>query len=141
MPKYIERQKLFDALPTVNKDKQISLYGAVADFMIIVSSIPAADVVSREVFEQVKWERDTALQTLEEHGIGLGQKADVVEVVRCKNCKHWHEDTGWCYHHSHFMGDKGEFCHPWESANWKMFDGDDYCSDGERKEGAKNESL
>ena len=63
--------------------------------------------------------------------------ADVVEVVRCKNCKHWHEDTGWCYHHSHFMGDEGEFCHPWESANWKMFDGDDYCSDGEKKEGAE----
>lgn len=61
--------------------------------------------------------------------------ADVVEVVRCKNCKHWHEDTGWCYHHSHFVGDNGEFCHPWESANWKMFDGDDYCSDEERKEG------
>lgn len=41
---YIERQKIFDALPVVNEDRQISLYGAVADFMIIVSSIPAADV-------------------------------------------------------------------------------------------------
>lgn len=28
------------------------------------------------IFEQIKWERDVALQTLEEHGIGLGQKAD-----------------------------------------------------------------
>ncbi len=45
---------------------------------------PTADVVSREVFEQVKWERDTALKTLEEHGIGLGQKADVVEVKHGK---------------------------------------------------------
>lgn len=45
MPEYIERQKLFDALPTVNEDKQISLYGAVADFMVIASSIPTADVV------------------------------------------------------------------------------------------------
>lgn len=26
------------------------------------------------IFEQIKWERDVALQTLEEHGIGLGQK-------------------------------------------------------------------
>ena len=28
------------------------------------------------IFEQIKWERDTALQTLEEHSIGLGQKAE-----------------------------------------------------------------
>ena len=28
------------------------------------------------VIEQTKWERDTALATLEEHGIGLGQRAE-----------------------------------------------------------------
>lgn len=44
MAEYIERQKVFDSLPTVTADKKISLYGAVADFMIIVSAIPAADV-------------------------------------------------------------------------------------------------
>ena len=58
---------------------------------------------------------------------------DAVEVVRCKDCKHWHEDTGWCYHHSHFITPDGEACHPWESANWKMFDDEDYCSYGERR--------
>ena len=26
------------------------------------------------IFEQIKWERDVALDTLEKHGIGLGQK-------------------------------------------------------------------
>ena len=41
----------------------------------------AADVVSREVFEQVKWERDMALKILEEHGIGLGQKAPEVRCI------------------------------------------------------------
>lgn len=46
-----------------------------------IESLPAAAVVSQAVFDQVKWERDTALATLEEHGIGLAQKADVVEVV------------------------------------------------------------
>ena len=58
---------------------------------------------------------------------------DAVEVVRCKDCKHWHEETGWCYHHSHFIGAKGEACHPWESNDWKMFDADDFCSYGERR--------
>ena len=61
---------------------------------------------------------------------------DVVEVVRCRDCKHWHEEKGWCDKHSHFIkyGTYGEeFCHPWESAEWKMFDADYFCADGERR--------
>jgi hypothetical protein len=42
---YIKRQTVFDSLPIVTEDKTISLYGAVADFMVLVSAIPAADVV------------------------------------------------------------------------------------------------
>lgn len=58
---------------------------------------------------------------------------DAVEVIRCKDCKHWHEETGWCNKHSHFIGSKGEACHPWESTEWKMLNADDFCSYGERK--------
>jgi hypothetical protein len=58
---------------------------------------------------------------------------DAVEVVRCKDCKHWHEETGWCYYHSHFIDSKGGACHPWESNDWKMLDEDDFCSYGERR--------
>ena len=58
---------------------------------------------------------------------------DAVEVVRCKDCKHWHEETGWCNHHSHFIGAKGEACHPWESHEWKMLNAEDFCSYGERR--------
>ena len=58
---------------------------------------------------------------------------DVVPVVRRKDCKHWHEETGWCYHHSHFIGSEGEACHPWESNDWKMLNDDDFCSYGERR--------
>ena len=57
---------------------------------------------------------------------------DAVEVVRCKDCKHWHEKTGWCYHHSHFVDSDGGACHPWESSDWKMLNEDDFCSCGER---------
>ena len=67
--------------------------------------------------------------------------ADVVEVVRCKDCKHWHEEEGWCDKHSHFIkyGTYGEeFCHPWESASWKMFDADYWCADGERRDNNAN---
>ena len=63
---------------------------------------------------------------------------DAVEVVRCKDCKHWHEATGWCDQHSWFIEEDGEPCHPWESNNWKMLNEDDFCSYGERKD---NETL
>ena len=62
---------------------------------------------------------------------------DAVEVVRCKDCKHWHEETGWCDHHSNFIDEKCEACHPWESNDWKMFNENDFCSDGERKDNVK----
>lgn len=58
---------------------------------------------------------------------------DAVEVVRCKDCKHWDSGTGWCSEHSSFIDEKGVKCHPWESSNWRMFDENDYCSVGERR--------
>lgn len=58
---------------------------------------------------------------------------DATPVVRCKDCKYWHKDIGWCDKHSHFVDEKDGACHPWESPNWKMFDADDFCSYGERK--------
>lgn len=39
-----------------------------------IESIPSADVVSREAYDQIKWERDTAIAQLEELGYGLGEE-------------------------------------------------------------------
>ena len=58
---------------------------------------------------------------------------DKEDVVRCKDCKHWHEETGWCTKHSHFIGRDGMACHPSQSSEWKMFNADDFCSSGERR--------
>ena len=57
---------------------------------------------------------------------------DAAQVVRCKDCKYWHEQQGWCDQHSTFMLD-GVPCRPDESTDWKMFDADDFCSCGERR--------
>ena len=48
-----------------------------------IQAIPAADVVSKAVFDQVMWERNTAITQLrEDYGVGLGEKkADVFPVV------------------------------------------------------------
>ena len=68
--------------PTIYLDEAIGL----------LLDVPTADVASRELFEQIKRERDIAMAQLEEHGIAFGMKkeyTDVVEVVRCKDCKWW----------------------------------------------------
>ena len=55
----------------------------------ILDEQPTVDAVPVKVIEQFKWERDTAIQQLEEHGIPFCGKADVVAVVRCKDCINW----------------------------------------------------
>lgn len=50
------------------------------DWMAFIDKEPAADVVSKGLYEQIKWERDVALAQLEEYGVSLGEKVDVVEV-------------------------------------------------------------
>ena len=61
------------------------------DWMAFIDKEPAADVVSKGLYEQIKWERDVALAQLEEYGVSLGEKADVAEVVHAK----W-DDNGRC---------------------------------------------
>ena len=41
----IDANKLIEALPIVTEDKQITLYGAVADFMVMISAMPTEDAV------------------------------------------------------------------------------------------------
>lgn len=48
-----------------------------------------SDSVSRGVYDQVVWERNVAMQQLNEHGIPFGGIApDVKKIVRCKDCVH-----------------------------------------------------
>ena len=105
-----------------------------------IANAPTVEAVPKSYAEQIRWERDVAVGQLNEIGCQFGQKMDEVKkleavpVVHCKECKNWHKDIGWCDKHSHFIDSDGSFCHPWESSNWKMFDENDFCSDGERRE-------
>lgn len=49
---------------------------------------------------------------------------DAVEVVRCRDCKFWDSETGFCDKHSRFYHG---------GLDWDMFNDDDFCSYGERK--------
>ena len=61
---------------------------------------------------------------------------DAVPVIRCKDCKFWHEEQAWCDNHSHFVDSKGDPCGPEDSSDWNMFDEDYFCADGK----ARNEN-
>ena len=59
------------------------------------------------------------------------ESADVVEVVRCKNCKHKKVGSDW-------FGNESLVCDYFhiEGAEWDVLvDKDDFCSNGERMDG------
>ena len=48
----------------------------------IIENMPAADVVSRGVLDQIRWERDVAIEQLAEYGICFGEKKRYLAKVR-----------------------------------------------------------
>ncbi len=87
-----------------------------------LEKVPTVDAVSREVVEQIQWERDCAIEQLREHGIPfVGKAPDVVKVVRCRDCKHFGGVT-FAY-----------TCRLHSSSNTRVqMNGNDFCSFGER---------
>lgn len=59
---------------------------------------------------------------------------DAVPVVRCKDCKYWHESTGFCSKNSYFIDSNEISCSPLESPTWTMWGENDFCSNGEMKD-------
>lgn len=75
----------------------------------MMKEIPAVDAISLGV-GTIQVERDTAIAQLAELGIGFGQKApDMVEVVRCKDCKHrgFVHECPMCYEDGSYDEDYG----------------------------------
>lgn len=77
-----------------------------------------------------------AVKVLAEVLINTAPTIDAVPLVRCRECKHYHAEIGWCDQLSYFQTSDGEPCSPAESMDWKMFQENDYCSMGQRKEAA-----
>lgn len=68
------------------------------------------------------------------NAIANAPTADVVEVVRCKDCKYWEYDKR-SYDRGYHFGECT--CPHWEGSSvWDRHDTtiDDYCSQGKRKE-------
>ena len=90
-----------DALQAIYKRNSITEKITVLDKspMQHLIDAPTVDAVSRDVFDQVMWERDVAIEQLKSYGVSFGEKADVVKVVRCKDCRHsdYIGHTLYCY--------------------------------------------
>ena len=70
-----------------------------------IDNAPTADVVPMEFHEKCM-------------ELEIQKRANMVEVVRCKDCIHWSKELEACYIH--------DFC--------EIFQSDYYCASGERKE-------
>lgn len=62
-----------------------------------IDEMPRVDAVSKDLFEQYKWERDVAIDQLSELGLSLGQKIEGVYLTKEKyekliEYKHMYED-------------------------------------------------
>lgn len=70
MDEYIDRKKLMDDISKYSIENYSGLIRSV------VLKQPAADVVSHELFEQIKWELDIALEQLRMYGIPFGWRKE-----------------------------------------------------------------
>lgn len=126
---YIERGALISILYAKSDMAMGTPKAVFASVAKMVELLPAADVVSKGVYEQVQWERDMAMQQLEEHGIPFcGVADDVVKVVRCKDCIHSVQllDRLMCNRNAH-KSENGWF-------GLRATAEEHFCSYGERKE-------
>ena len=83
-----------------------------------------ADLIDRKELRDALYEADAVTM----QGVKIINQfpaVDAVPVVRCRDCKHWHKETLFCDYMPY--GDARE------RVNWYA---DDFCSYGERKEGA-----
>ena len=57
----------------------------------MIGSVPTVEAFPVSVLEQIKWERDSLAEQIREIGGKPFAKwdADIVKVVRCKDCKYW----------------------------------------------------
>ncbi|MBR5216224.1 MAG: hypothetical protein IKV80_08400 [Bacteroidales bacterium] len=117
------REKLIDLIIEAKRTdpETDSFTEYLADFLIKNGVVIADEVVSKELYKQIKWERDTALNQLERVGLSLGEKTDnIVSVVRCSECAYAEkllvfENSYSCLTHETFVSEN------------------DYCSYGEPK--------
>lgn len=93
---YIKKEPIVEFITKgLNNPDKTKAYGYDAiEILTEIEYAPEADVVSTKAFEQVKWERDTAIEQLQSYGVGFCENKELAEV------KHGE----WIYKHRHRGG-------------------------------------
>lgn len=117
----IDADAIFDKVEANYRMSEGVQHECEREFLNLICDAPTVDAVPVGAVEQIRWERDIAMQQLQEHGIPFGGKADdVVKVCKCKDCK-------WCEYPATNSTKYG--C--------RLFDrcvkSDWFCADGERR--------
>jgi hypothetical protein len=91
----IDADALIPMMRYTTTDNEIGVFPIKIGFDAIkrvIDEAPTIDAVSKGVLEQFRWERDVAMEQLEEYGIPFctNKDKDIVKVVRCKNCR-WYQ--------------------------------------------------
>lgn len=90
MADYIDREKLLKSIPSVKDDKTISLFGAVADIICIVNSVPKEDVAPVVHAKWGEYEAFTLAPSMNGYpcgNCGMHFSASVVPILNfCPNC-------------------------------------------------------
>ena len=100
-----------------NNREEFDVWQAIIDEL---GALPTAEAVPAGAYEQVRWERDIAIEQLkEDYGVCLGQKRNEnrVEVTRCKDCKYGDWDS---------KPDDAMVCLRTNDGFWRT--GNDFCS-------------
>ena len=86
------REEAIKTLRTWQEKFNFNQYGIEVIDMAIAAleSEPCEDAVSRETYNQCKWERDTAIQQLSELGYGLGEQPRLCEDAVSRADIEWH---------------------------------------------------
>lgn len=128
---YIEDTNLIEEI----KSLKISVGGkdvfpdeAKESVLRVINEQPTADVVLTAVMEQIKWERDIAIEQLASYGVCLGEKKELVEVRHGEWILH-NDGSGTCKvcgrHQKHI----------WDMCSWQKYCG--HC--GAKMDGGKTE--
>ena len=88
-----------------------------------MARFPTIEEFAKETAEKALDDFEYQGKTIREWAIQI-VNGDIVPVVRCKNCKKWNEETGFCDEHSQFY-EHGMY--------WDIFAEEDFCSYGERR--------
>ena len=78
MDELIRRRVLIDEFEWVKSVVNESSKDEIEEVIQRIKNVPAVDAVSKSLYDQIKWERDIALEQLAELRLSLGQKIDGV---------------------------------------------------------------